>query len=117
MVDPSLRVAGRCLNGRRGAIGHPSSSSARCWSARCSRPRRLVAGVAAVSRRDDIPNKLASPSLAHCSAPTARARHRFQLLVGQPNSIVVGVIAVGIGLVSVSPSAAWLRWRGWSRKR
>ena len=48
----------------------------------------------------DIPNKLASPSLAHWLGTDSLGRDiASQLLVGSQNSIVVGVIAVGIGLV------------------
>jgi peptide/nickel transport system permease protein len=49
----------------------------------------------------DIPNKLAGPSPAHWLGTDSLGRDvASQLLVGSQNSIVVGVIAVGIGLVA-----------------
>lgn len=49
----------------------------------------------------DIPNKLAPPTAAHWLGTDSLGRDLFsQLLVGAQNSIVVGVIAVGIGLVA-----------------
>lgn len=48
----------------------------------------------------DIPNKLAVPSAAHWFGTDSLGRDiASQLLVGSQNSIVVGVIAVGMGLV------------------
>lgn len=48
----------------------------------------------------DIPNKLAAPSAAHWLGTDSLGRDiASQLLVGSQNSIVVGVVAVGIGLV------------------
>jgi peptide/nickel transport system permease protein len=47
----------------------------------------------------DIPNKLAAPSAAHWFGTDSLGRDiASQLLVGSQNSIVVGVVAVGIGL-------------------
>lgn len=49
----------------------------------------------------DIPNKLQAPSAAHWLGTDSLGRDiASQLLVGAQNSIVVGVIAVGIGLVA-----------------
>jgi peptide/nickel transport system permease protein len=48
----------------------------------------------------DIPNKLQPPSAAHWLGTDSLGRDiASQLLVGAQNSIVVGVVAVGIGLV------------------
>jgi peptide/nickel transport system permease protein len=49
----------------------------------------------------DVPNKLAPPSAAHWLGTDSLGRDiASQLLVGAQNSIVVGVVAVGIGLVA-----------------
>jgi peptide/nickel transport system permease protein len=49
----------------------------------------------------DIPNKLKGPSAAHWLGTDSLGRDiGSQLLVGSQNSIVVGVIAVGIGLIA-----------------
>jgi len=63
----------------------------------------------------DIPNKLASPSLAHWLGTDSLGRDiASQLLVGSQNSIVVGVIAVGIGLVvGVALGCLAAARRGW----
>lgn len=48
----------------------------------------------------DIPNKLAPPSATHWLGTDSLGRDiASQLMVGAQNSIVVGVVAVGIGLV------------------
>jgi peptide/nickel transport system permease protein len=63
----------------------------------------------------DIPNKLAPPSLAHWLGTDSLGRDiASQLLVGSQNSIVVGVIAVGIGLVvGVALGCLAAARRGW----
>jgi peptide/nickel transport system permease protein len=49
----------------------------------------------------DIPNKLQGPSLAHWLGTDSLGRDiASQLLVGSQNSIVVGVVAVSIGLLA-----------------
>ena len=49
----------------------------------------------------DIPNKLAAPSAAHWLGTDSLGRDiASQLLVGAQNSIVVGVIAVSVGLIA-----------------
>ena len=63
----------------------------------------------------DIPHKLAAPSAAHWLGTDSLGRDlASQLLVGSQNSIVVGVVAVGIGLTLgvVLGSVAAAR-RGW----
>ena len=67
----------------------------------------------------NIPNKLAAPSAAHWLGTDSLGRDlASQLLVGAQNSIVVGVVAVGIGLllgVTLGCIAAisGARGRGW----
>ncbi|MDT7833583.1 ABC transporter permease [Aquabacterium sp. OR-4] len=63
----------------------------------------------------DIPNKLAPPSAAHWLGTDSLGRDLFsQLLVGAQNSIVVGVVAVGIGvLLGVALGALASARRGW----
>src|SRR3990167_1010974 len=63
----------------------------------------------------DIPNKLAAPSAAHWLGTDSLGRDiASQLLVGAQNSIVVGVIAVGIGLaVGVLLGCLAAAKRGW----
>ena len=63
----------------------------------------------------DIPNKLQAPSLAHWLGTDSLGRDiASQLLVGAQNSIVVGVIAVGIGLgVGVALGCLASARRGW----
>jgi peptide/nickel transport system permease protein len=67
----------------------------------------------------DIPNKLQSPSAAHWLGTDSLGRDiASQLLVGSQNSIVVGVVAVGIGLLlgvglGLLASAAQASGRGW----
>ena len=63
----------------------------------------------------DIPNKLAPPSLAHWLGTDSLGRDiASQLLVGSQNSIVVGVVAVGIGLtLGVALGCLAAARRGW----
>jgi peptide/nickel transport system permease protein len=63
----------------------------------------------------DIPNKLQGPSAAHWLGTDSLGRDiASQLLVGAQNSIVVGVIAVGIGLgVGVFLGCLAAAKRGW----
>ncbi|MEO5772166.1 MAG: ABC transporter permease [Burkholderiaceae bacterium] len=63
----------------------------------------------------DIPNKLASPSAAHWLGTDSLGRDiASQLLVGSQNSIVVGVVAVGIGLsLGVALGCLAAARRGW----
>ena len=63
----------------------------------------------------DIPNKLASPSAAHWFGTDSLGRDiASQLLVGSQNSIVVGVVAVGIGLtLGVALGCLAAARRGW----
>ena len=63
----------------------------------------------------DIPNKLASPSAAHWLGTDSLGRDiASQLLVGSQNSIVVGVVAVGIGLtLGVALGSLAAARRGW----
>jgi peptide/nickel transport system permease protein len=63
----------------------------------------------------DIPNKLAAPSASHWLGTDSLGRDiASQLLVGSQNSIVVGVIAVGIGLIfGVSLGLLAAAKRGW----
>ncbi len=63
----------------------------------------------------DIPNKLEPPSAAHWLGTDSLGRDIVsQLLVGAQNSIVVGVIAVGIGLViGVALGCLASARRGW----
>ena len=63
----------------------------------------------------DIPAKLAPPSAAHWLGTDSLGRDiASQLLVGSQNSIVVGVVAVGIGLtLGVALGALAAARRGW----
>ena len=63
----------------------------------------------------DIPNKLAPPSAAHWLGTDSLGRDiASQLLVGSQNSIVVGVVAVGIGLsLGVALGCLAAARRGW----
>jgi peptide/nickel transport system permease protein len=63
----------------------------------------------------DIPNKLAPPSAAHWLGTDSLGRDiASQLLVGSQNSIVVGLIAVGIGMLAgVSAGCLASARRGW----
>jgi peptide/nickel transport system permease protein len=63
----------------------------------------------------DIQNKLAPPSFAHWFGTDSLGRDiASQLLVGSQNSIVVGVVAVGIGLtIGVALGCLAAARRGW----
>jgi peptide/nickel transport system permease protein len=63
----------------------------------------------------DIANKLAPPSAAHWLGTDSLGRDiASQLLVGAQNSIVVGVVAVGIGVVvGVAVGCLAAARRGW----
>jgi peptide/nickel transport system permease protein len=63
----------------------------------------------------DIPNKLQGPSSAHWLGTDSLGRDiASQLLVGAQNSIAVGVVAVGIGLLlGVALGALAAARRGW----
>jgi peptide/nickel transport system permease protein len=63
----------------------------------------------------DIPNKLAPPSAAHWLGTDSLGRDiASQLLVGSQNSIVVGLVAVGIGIgLGVSLGCLASARRGW----
>ena len=63
----------------------------------------------------DIPNKLAAPSAGHWLGTDSLGRDiASQLLVGSQNSIVVGLIAVGIGvLAGVTLGCLASARRGW----
>ena len=63
----------------------------------------------------DVPNKLRGPSAAHWLGTDSLGRDiASQLLVGAQNSIVVGVVAVGIGLLfGVSLGCLASARRGW----
>jgi peptide/nickel transport system permease protein len=63
----------------------------------------------------DVPNKLQAPSAAHWLGTDSLGRDiASQLLVGAQNSIVVGVIAVGIGIVAgVAVGCLAAARRGW----
>ncbi len=63
----------------------------------------------------DIPNKLQPPSAAHWLGPDSLGRDiASQLLVGAQNAIVVGLVAVGIGLViGVALGCLAAARRGW----
>lgn len=63
----------------------------------------------------DIPNKLQAPSATHWLGTDSLGRDiASQLLVGSQNSIVVGVIAVGIGLLAgVALGCLAAARRGW----
>ena len=64
----------------------------------------------------DIPAKLQRPSAAHWLGTDSLGRDvATMLLVGSRNSIVVGVVAVGIGLVAgVALGALAAARRGWT---
>jgi peptide/nickel transport system permease protein len=100
----------------RRAFGHPSFVVGGVLTA-------LLASLALLSlfwapyppAEIDIPNKLQAPSAAHWLGTDSLGRDIVsQLLVGAQNSIVVGVIAVGIGLgVGVFLGCLASARRGW----
>jgi peptide/nickel transport system permease protein len=63
----------------------------------------------------DIPNKLAAPSAAHWLGTDSLGRDvASQIIVGSRNSIVAGVVAVGIGMLAgVALGALASAKRGW----
>lgn len=86
----------------------------------------LLAGMALLSlvwspyppAEIDIPAKLQAPSWAHWLGTDSLGRDiASQILVGAQNSIVVGVIAVGIGLLmGVALGCAAAAQRGWAEE-
>jgi peptide/nickel transport system permease protein len=61
----------------------------------------------------DIPNKLAAPSASHWFGTDSLGRDiASQLLVGSQNSILVGVVAVGIGLSFGVALGLWAAAKG-----
>lgn len=98
----------------KGALRHPSFALGALLSA-------LLVAAALLSlvwspyppAEIDIPNKLAPPSAAHWLGTDSLGRDiASQLLVGAQNSIVVGVVAVGIGIVFGVALGAWAAARG-----
>ncbi len=98
----------------KGALRHPSFALGALLSA-------LLLAAALLSlvwspyppAEIDIPNKLAPPSAAHWLGTDSLGRDiASQLLVGAQNSIVVGVVAVGIGIVFGVALGAWAAARG-----
>jgi peptide/nickel transport system permease protein len=128
-APPNAAAAPSALNGKPRAS--PSSPAHDFWH-RALRHRSFVIGAAlslALALAAllsllwspyppadiDIPNKLAAPSGSHWLGTDSLGRDiASQLLVGSQNSIVVGVIAVGIGLtIGVALGCLAAAKRGW----
>jgi peptide/nickel transport system permease protein len=99
-VQPPGRPPVRSLSLRARALRHPSFLVGAALSALLVLAALLSLVWAPYPPAEiDIPNKLSAPGAAHWLGTDSLGRDiASQLLVGAQNSIVVGVIAVGIGL-------------------